>query len=93
MSRTSGESSLSFQRGLLRHFFRRGPSRPPLGLWESRAFQQTIFIRGPFPTAVKMPLTSSLAAGTSASSAPAVQVFRIRPVRKHIRQVSFVRQD
>lgn len=36
MSQMSGESILSFQRGLLRHFFRRGPSRPPAGLLEFR---------------------------------------------------------
>lgn len=45
MSQMSGESSLSFQRGLLRHFFRRRPSRPPVGLLESLVtLSQTISI-------------------------------------------------
>lgn len=46
----------------------------------------------PDPTAARMPLTFSLATGTSAYSAPAVQVIMIHVVRTQCRRISFVQR-
>lgn len=60
--------------------------------WNLASLSQTIpiMIRSKLPR--KMPLTFSLAAGTSAYLAQVVQVIIIRPFRKQCRRISFVRE-